>query len=534
MACSYLVVINEIKEGDNNMTPTPKFKKVVALDTIIFYPEHEAVLKQLVEEPRIERVPMIYNPKSKQWMVPEGYEIPTDANIIIWPSSLPESFEGITPELHERLKTAQCWTEAGLREDISAQNLYNRVKGADCVLTCWTNIPGTVLDQLVEDNQTRAIITWTHEFEHRLDVEKTRQARIYTNCVQDYGTDAVSELEFDGLVKLIERSKKMEKKAETDEDIAIGVLSSLFTRYRKSQVNERNTRRGKFSHQFHKLGRSQEHYGSFKDKTLDEILPEQLLEGKSVGILGEQKSLDYLESALSDGFKMKVERVGTIDESSAEFYKFLATHETVIYDSSKVSETVKRKIQLIKKDKAIDVQSLSHYDETLRGKKLGIVGLGRIGGRVAQIGTALGMEVQYAGPTKKAVEYEHVELDTLLETSDIVSVNVKAHKAEGLISLEKIGLMRAGTYFINTSDGNAVDQEALTQRMLDGTIHAALDVYQGLPTTKTLGLDDDPRGKIGSKLPEHVLWYRAGWKTQESIRVKTYKLLGHMMEALER
>jgi len=515
------------------MKTVKKVKKVVALDTIIFYPEHEAVLKQLVEKPKIERVPMTYDEASKQWVVPESYEIPTDANIIIWPSSLPESFEGITPELHERLKTAQCWTEAGLREDVSAQCLYNRVKGADCVLTCWTNIPGTVLDKLVEDGQTKAIITWTHEFEHRLDVEKTRKARIYTNCVQDYGTDAVSELEFDGLVKLIERTKKTDKKAETDEDIAIGVLSSLFTRYRKSHLNERSTRRGKFSHQFHKLGRSQEHYGGFNDKTLDEILPEQLLEGKRVGILGEQTSLDYLESVLAEGFKIKVDRVVTIDESSAEFYKYLATHETIVYDSNKVSETVKRKIQLIKKDKAIDVQSLSHYDETLRGKKLGIVGLGRIGGRGAQIGAALGMKVQYAGPTKKAVDYEYIELDTLLETSDIVSVNVKAHKAEGLISAERIGLMRAGTYFINTSDGNAVDQMALTQRMLDGTVHAALDVYQGLPTTKTLRLDDDPRGKVGSKLSKHVLWYRAGWKTQESIRVKTYKLLGHMMEVLE-
>ncbi|MEK6846236.1 MAG: NAD(P)-dependent oxidoreductase, partial [Nanoarchaeota archaeon] len=128
---------------------------------------------------------------------------------------------------------------------------------------------------------------------------------------------------------------------------------------------------------------------------------------------------------------------------------------------------------------------------------------------------------------------EHVELDTLLKTSDIVSVNVKAHKAEGLISAEKIGLMREGTYFINTSDGNAVDQEVLTQRMLEDSLHVALDVYQGLPTTKTLGLDDDHRGKVGSQLSKHVLWYRAGWKTQESIRVKTYKLLGHMMEALD-
>jgi lactate dehydrogenase-like 2-hydroxyacid dehydrogenase len=104
--------------------------------------------------------------------------------------------------------------------------------------------------------------------------------------------------------------------------------------------------------------------------------------------------------------------------------------------------------------------------------------------------------------------------------------------AEGLISKERIDAMREGTYFINTSDANAVDQASLTQRMVANEVYAALDVYQGLPTTHTLGLDDNHHGKVGQLLSNHVLTYRAGWKTQESIRVKTYKLLGHMMDAL--
>ena len=142
------------------------------------------------------------------------------------------------------------------------------------------------------------------------------------------------------------------------------------------------------------------------------------------------------------------------------------------------------------------------------------------------------MSIQYVGTNEKDVDYSYASVDDLMATSDIVSVNVKAHVAEGLISLERIEAMQKGTYFINTSDANAVDQESLTRRMVDNEVYAALDVYQGLPTTQTLCLDENPRGKVKNQLGNHVLWYRAGWKTQESVRVKTYKLLGHMMDAL--
>lgn len=508
-----------------------KFRKVAVLDTVIFYPEHEALLKSMVENPKVERVPLTYNAMKREWHLPENYALPDDATIVIWPSSLPGSFEGLTPEVHEQLRTAQCWTEAGLRESISSQNLYNRMRGADCVLTCWTDIPDRVLEKLVTDGETRAIITWTHEFEHRLNVSKAKEAGIYTNCVADYGTDAVAELEFDGLIKLIEKNKTTTESWQTDEDITVGVLSNLFTRYRKSDVNEKNTRKGKFSHQFHKIGRSQAHYGSFGEKSLDDIIPEQLLEGKSVGILGDS-SCDYLERVLIDGFRMNVQRAEQMSEDSADFYKFLAANETVVYDSSKVSSTVAAKIRAIKKDRAVDVSAIKHYDENLRGKKLGIIGLGRIGTRVAQIGEAFGMGVQYAGPHEKDEAYDYVAIDDLMKSSDIVSVNVKAHVAVGVVSRERIGFMRQGTYFINTSDANAVDQQSLTRRMVTNEVYAALDVYQGLPTTQTLCLDDNPRGKLGNLLGNHVLTYRAGWKTQESIKVKTYKLLGHMMDCL--
>jgi len=181
-----------------------KFKKIVVLDTVIFYPEHEIILKKLVENPKIERVPLEFDQVEKEWKLPEGYSLPDDANIIIWPSSLPESFDGINPEVHEKLKTGHCYVEVSLRDDIPAQNLYNRVKDADCIITCWTAIPDLVLERI----NPRAILTWTHEYEHRLNVKMSNEKGIYTGCVDDYGTDSVAELEINMFLELIERNKR--------------------------------------------------------------------------------------------------------------------------------------------------------------------------------------------------------------------------------------------------------------------------------------------------------------------------------------
>jgi|GEM_PF-1157576 len=506
-----------------------KFNKIVALDTIIFYPEHEELLKQLVNKPKIERVPLKFDSEKKEWTLPLDYEMPKDATIIIWPSSLPTSFDGISLELHEKLKTSQCWTEAGLRDSISAQNLYNRLKDADCILTCWTDIPNEVLDKIIKDGKTKAIITWTHEFEHRLDVEKTRTAKIFTESIPDYGTDSVAELVFDDLIKLIERNKETKEKAYSDSDYIIGVLSYLFHKYRKSYINERDTRRGQFSHQFHKLGRSQEFFSKFHEKTLDEMIPEKELQGKSIGLY--ELDLEKLEVVLEKGFKMHLSKYKGAT-SDARFYRFIAMHNVIILDSSKISKELFEKIKLLKSD-VIDLQTLKHYDEILCEKTLGIIGLGRIGSRVAEIAESFNMKVQYFSASKKTIKYDFVKLDDLLKTSDVVSMHVKAHKAIGLLKSKEISLMKKGAYFINTSDANALDQEPLTKRMLAKDLYVALDVYQGLPTTKTLFLNDNFSGKVKDQLKEHVLTYRAGWKTQEAIRVKTYKLLGHMIDALQ-
>jgi lactate dehydrogenase-like 2-hydroxyacid dehydrogenase len=504
-----------------------KFNKVVVLDTVIFYPEHEAILKELVKNPKIERVPLEYNQKEKNWELPENYRMPEDATIIIWPSSLPESFDGITPEIHEKLKTAYCYVEEGLRDNIPAQNLLNRIGDADCVITCWTAIPDVVLEKI----KPKAIITWTHEYEHRLNVTKAHEKGIYTASVDDYGTDAVAELELNMLLELIERNKKTDQKAKTEEDYTIGVLLELFRHYRKTYINEKNTRKGKFSHQFHKIGRSLKHYGDFTGKSLDDVVPPKLLEGKNIGFFAPEKNLNHLIEVLQNGFGVNVAVYKNMDSHFAGFYKLLSLNDIVIFDSKKIDTITLDKIKVIKKGLAIDLQSLSHFNETLKNKILGVIGLGRIGNNVARIAAIWGMKVCYSG-TDKNNKYEHLDLDDLIKNSDIISLNVKAHKAKNLLSRDKIQIIKTGSYFINTSDGNALDQSALTERMLSNEVYCGLDVYPGLPTTKTMCLDNYINGKLQNQLANHVLTYRAGWGTQESIKVKTYKLLGHMIRVL--
>ena len=341
-----------------------KFKKVVVLDTVIFYPEHEDLLKSMVEKPVIERVPLTFDDSRQEWCLPPGYELPENATIVIWPSSLPETLHNISLETHERLGTAQCWAPALLRENLSAQNLLSRIADADCILTCWTNIPDEVLDAV----DARAIITWTHEFEHRLNVAKASALGIYTNCVPDYGTEAVAELQWDGLLRLIERNKATGDKASTSTDLLVGVLRHLFDRYRKAHVNERNTRRGKFSHQFHKLGRSQAHYGSMRERDLDDIIPYRLIEGKTIGILGADLRFDTLLKVLSQGFRMITGRYSSTDHDDAAFYRFLTAHETIVYDSAVCSVSALEKIRAIHPRTSLDVQTFCHYQEDLAGK----------------------------------------------------------------------------------------------------------------------------------------------------------------------
>ena len=125
----------------------------------------------------------------------------------------------------------------------------------------------------------------------------------------------------------------------------------------------------------------------------------------------------------------------------------------------------------------------------LKGKKLGLIGLGNIGLRVARIAKAMGMKllvtkrVPPSPELLKSLEAEFLPLDELLRQSDIVSIHVPLSKeTRNMIDAEEIGKMKDGAFLINTSRGEIVNEKALLNALRSGKLGgAALDVYSVEP-----------------------------------------------------
>lgn len=120
----------------------------------------------------------------------------------------------------------------------------------------------------------------------------------------------------------------------------------------------------------------------------------------------------------------------------------------------------------------------------VRGKQLGLVGLGRIGRAVAARAEVFGMRVAYTARRETALAgAEPMSLDALLNTSDVVSLHVPlSADTTHLIDQRALARMKRSAYLINTARGPVVDEAALAwalaQRMIAG---AALDVYEREP-----------------------------------------------------
>lgn len=121
---------------------------------------------------------------------------------------------------------------------------------------------------------------------------------------------------------------------------------------------------------------------------------------------------------------------------------------------------------------------------SLAGKRLGIIGCGRIGLAVARIALTLGMEVVAAESQRRGdAPIERVPLDALLRTSDVVSVHVPlTPETKGMIGPGAIARMKPTAILVNAARGGVVDDAALAHALDDGSIGgAALDVYECEP-----------------------------------------------------
>ncbi len=134
----------------------------------------------------------------------------------------------------------------------------------------------------------------------------------------------------------------------------------------------------------------------------------------------------------------------------------------------------------------------------LSGKKLGIVGFGRIGQRLGSLAKALGMDVcafdvYHVPGIEEQLGIPYVEMDELLASSDVISVHAPAVDGGALIDADSIAKMKDGVVVINTSRGSNVDEPALLAGLESGKIRAAgLDVYAEEPA-KNAALYSHPR-----------------------------------------
>ena len=120
----------------------------------------------------------------------------------------------------------------------------------------------------------------------------------------------------------------------------------------------------------------------------------------------------------------------------------------------------------------------------LAGATLGLVGLGRIGSEVARRAQAFGMEVIHHRRS------DGLSLDELLRRSDVVSLHVPlTPETVGLLSRERLALLRDGATLVNTARGAIVNESALVDELVSGRISAGLDVFADEPRVPERLLD---------------------------------------------
>lgn len=164
----------------------------------------------------------------------------------------------------------------------------------------------------------------------------------------------------------------------------------------------------------------------------------------------------------------------------------------------------------------------------LTGMTLGIVGMGRIGARVADFGRFLGMHVVYDSRTIKPFSItgnaRRLPLDELLRASDVVSLHCPFTPAnEKMIGAAQLMLMKPTAFLINTSRGRLIDEPALVEALQAGRLAGAgLDVFATEPEV-------DPRLKV---LPNVVLTPHIGSNTLRTRNQMAEQCCDSILEAL--
>ncbi len=172
----------------------------------------------------------------------------------------------------------------------------------------------------------------------------------------------------------------------------------------------------------------------------------------------------------------------------------------------------------------------------VRGRTIGIIGLGRIGQETARIAVALGMQVipvdlivdeaqvdielYKPSEVKLNLKLETVRMKEMLSKADIISIHVPFKGGKAILGTEEIGQMKDGVILINTARGGAIDEDALANGIATGKVRAAgIDVFMNEPSpredflnhpnisvTPHIGAStDEAQARIGMELAEKII-----------------------------
>ena len=148
----------------------------------------------------------------------------------------------------------------------------------------------------------------------------------------------------------------------------------------------------------------------------------------------------------------------------------------------------------------------------LKDKTLGVLGAGRIGGRIAEIGLGIGMKVIYFNrsdkPNLDARGAQKKGLDEVLSESDVISVNLALNdQTNRILSREKINLINNGGILINTASTKLIDMEALVDRAEKGEITGIFD---------HVDLMDPDSASVLLKTPNIIVYPPIAFRTKEA------------------
>ena len=451
------------------------YNKIVVLDSVIFYPEHKARLNKIAEEV------VEYN---------------------------------------------TCKTE---------KDVLERVKGADCIISCWVNIPNRVID---ENPQLKTIAFWTHAYEHRIDKDYALKHDIFIPSIPDYGTDSVAELAFISLLQLYRKEFNLtpvsginslsgeNNETKTQRLLQEEIVAKVTNDVRKFDKNLRDNLKGVWVHEYVKTGK-------LKITSPDEF-KEETLKGLTMGLLVNDDLREGLFQIAAHGFQMNcIYSLGDLPHALNIAYRpidnFLRESHIIIYDSRTVSEEIRNKVRHGNYLSIVDVADIVPIGQSLMQKRIGIVGLGRIGGRVAQIAKdGFNMDVSYFSKTRKPdlerkYNLQFKSLQEILKDSDIISFHLPHVGAERFITKEMIDIIPDYTTVVNVSVGGIFEDQAyFLKRFKENDLMGYIDVYETLP----------PRQELREHKDYLLSTYRLGWRTKSTIGLKTHKLITRLEEGL--